>query len=326
MNPIVEVDGVERSFGDTRALCGLDLAVPEGRVVALLGPNGAGKTTLVRILSTLIPPDAGTARIAGFDVVKEPTAVRRVIGLAGQNAAVDETLTGRENLEMIGRLSRLSKRDAAKAAQEVLERVSLTDAADRQLKTYSGGMRRRIDLGAGLVARPRVLLLDEPTTGLDPANRIDLWAYLRDLVEEGASILLTTQYLEEADQLASEIVVIDHGRVIESGTPLELKRRLAGDLLDVTVTDGAALDSAARALEGVGDAAPTFDRAMNRLSVPAHDGATTLVDAVRRLDDAGVRLVDLALRRPSLDDVFLTLTGHAATVNGDERENEEVAQ
>ena len=197
----------------THARCAVSTSrYRKGSVVALLGPNGAGKTTLVRILSTLIPPDAGTARIAGFDVVKQPTAVRRVIGLAGQNAAVDDTLTGRENLEMIGRLSRLSKSVAKERAQEVLERVSLTEAADRQLKTYSGGMRRRIDLGAGLVAHPRVLLLDEPTTGLDPANRMDLWAYLRDLVEEGASILLTTQYLEEADQLASQIVVIDHGQ------------------------------------------------------------------------------------------------------------------
>jgi ABC-2 type transport system ATP-binding protein len=251
--------------------------------------------------------------------------VRRVIGLAGQNAAVDDTLTGRENLEMIGRLSRLSKAEARERAQEVLERVSLTDAADRQLKTYSGGMRRRIDLGAGLLSHPRVLLLDEPTTGLDPANRLDLWAYLRDLVEEGASILLTTQYLEEADQLASQIVVVDHGQVIESGTPLELKRRLAGDLLDVTVADHDALEKAARALEGAGDGPPTLDRATNRLSLPAHDGATTLVEAVRRLDDAGVRLVDLALRRPSLDDVFLTLTGHVASANGQEHETEEVA-
>ncbi|HXY92534.1 MAG TPA: ATP-binding cassette domain-containing protein, partial [Acidimicrobiia bacterium] len=242
MTPIVEVEGVERSFGNTRALCGIDLVVPEGRVVALLGPNGAGKTTLVRILSTLIPPGAGKARVAGYDVVQEPVAVRRSIGLAGQYAAVDETLTGRENLEMVGRLSRLSKSLARERAQEVLSRVSLVDAADRPLKTYSGGMRRRIDLGAGLVAHPRVLLLDEPTTGLDPASRMDLWAYLRELVAEGASILLTTQYLEEADQLASEIVVVDHGTVIASGTPLELKQRFASDVLDVTVGDLDSLD------------------------------------------------------------------------------------
>jgi ABC-2 type transport system ATP-binding protein len=316
MSPIVEVEGVERSFGETRALCGIDLVVPEGRVVALLGPNGAGKTTLVRILSTLIPPDAGVARVAGFDVVKQPVAVRRSIGLAGQHAAVDETLTGRENLEMIGRLSRLSRSLAKERAHEVLERVSLVDAADRQLKTYSGGMRRRIDLGSGLVAHPRVLLLDEPTTGLDPANRIDLWAYLRELVHEGASILLTTQYLEEADQLASEIVVIDHGRVIASGTPLELKQRYARDVLDVTVSDLDALERAAAALDGLGTEHPTLDRSTNRVSVPVSDGVETLTVAVRRLDDADVQLEDLALRRPSLDDVFLALTGHAAG-NGD---------
>src|SRR6478735_1267410 len=272
MTPIVEVQGVERSFGETRALCGIDLAVPEGSVVALLGPNGAGKTTLVRILSTLIPPDGGTARIAGFDVVKQPTAVRRVIGLAGQNAAVDDTLTGRENLEMIGRLSRLSKAQAKERAQEVLERVSLTDAGDRQLKTYSGGMRRRIDLGAGLVARPRVLLLDEPTTGLDPANRLDLWAYLRDLVNEGATILLTTQYLEEADQLASDVVVIDHGSVIARGTPLELKQRLAGDVLDVTV-EGEVLDQVVDLITDVGSGRPTDDRGTRRISLPIDGGA-----------------------------------------------------
>jgi ABC-2 type transport system ATP-binding protein len=311
--PIVEVEGVERSFGETRALCGIDLVVPEGRVVALLGPNGAGKTTLVRILSTLIPPDTGTARVAGFDVEREPVAVRRSIGLAGQYAAVDETLTGRENLEMIGRLSRLSKSLAAERAQEVLERVSLVEAADRELKTYSGGMRRRVDLGAGLVARPRVLLLDEPTTGLDPANRMDLWAYLKELVLEGASILLTTQYLEEADQLASQIVVIDRGRVIESGTPLELKHRLSGDVVELTVEDGDNLDRAAEALAPVGTGPPSVDRVMKRVSVPVRDGVNSLTDAVRQLDRAEVKLVDLALRRPSLDDVFLSLTGHAAT-------------
>jgi ABC-2 type transport system ATP-binding protein len=316
VTPIVEVEGVERSFGDTRALCGIDLVVPEGHVIALLGPNGAGKTTLVRILSTLIPPDAGKARVAGFDVLKQPVAVRRSIGLAGQYAAVDETLTGRENLEMVARLSRLSKKLAAERAQEVLERVSLTDAADRPLKTYSGGMRRRIDLGAGLVAHPRVLLLDEPTTGLDPANRIDLWAYLRELVREGASILLTTQYLDEADHLASEIVVIDHGRVIASGTPLELKQRYARDVLDVTVSDANSLEPAAQALEGLGTERPSVDRGTSRVSVPVSDGVQTLTVAVRKLDDANVHLVDLALRRPSLDDVFLALTGHA-TGNGD---------
>jgi ABC-2 type transport system ATP-binding protein len=316
-NAIVEVDSVTRSFGETHALSGVDLEVPEGGVVALLGPNGAGKTTLVRILSTLIEPDAGTARVAGFDVVQEPTAVRRCIGLAGQYAAVDETLTGRENLEMIGRLSRLSKSLAAERATEVLERVSLADAADRQLKTYSGGMRRRIDLGAGLVARPRVLLLDEPTTGLDPANRLDLWAYLRDLVNEGSTILLTTQYLEEADQLASDVVVIDHGSVIARGTPLELKQRLAGDVLDVTV-DGGVVDQVAELVGDIGSERPSVDRGTRRVSLPVDGGAESLVQVVRRLDEAGIKVVDITLRRPSLDDVFLTLTGHTTAYDADE--------
>jgi ABC-2 type transport system ATP-binding protein len=325
MSPIVEVQGVERSFGDTRALCGIDLAVPEGRVVALLGPNGAGKTTLVRILSTLLPPDAGTARIAGFDVVKQPTAVRRVIGLAGQYSAVDETLTGRENLEMVGRLSRLGKRTARERAVEVLERLSLSDAADRQVKTYSGGMARRLDLGAGLVARPRVLLLDEPTTGLDPRGRIELWAYLRDLVRGGASILLTTQYLEEADQLASEIVVIDHGTVIAAGSPLELKQRLAGDVIDVTVGDDG-LERAAAALASLGRGTPTIERGTNKVTMAAPDGAETLIEVIRALDEAGVSVADVALRRPSLDDVFLELTGHAATATATEQDPEETKQ
>jgi ABC-2 type transport system ATP-binding protein len=317
MNAIVEVEGITRSFGETNALRGVDLAVPEGGVVALLGPNGAGKTTLVRILSTLIEPDRGTARVAGFDVVEQPTAVRRCIGLAGQYAAVDETLTGRENLEMVGRLSRLSKSLAAERAAEVRERVSLTDAADRQLKTYSGGMRRRIDLGAGLVARPQVLLLDEPTTGLDPANRLDLWAYLRDLVNEGSTILLTTQYLEEADQLASDVVVIDHGSVIARGTPLELKQQLAGDVLDVTV-DGGVVDQVVELVSHIGSERPSVDRGTHRISLPVDGGAGSLVEVVRRLDDAGIKVVDITLRRPSLDDVFLSLTGHTTADDADD--------
>jgi ABC-2 type transport system ATP-binding protein len=308
---IVEVEGVARSFGETRALQGVDLCVPEGGVVALLGPNGAGKTTLVRILSTLIDPDAGHARVAGFDVVKEPIAVRRCIGLAGQYAAVDETLTGRENLEMVGRLSRLSKQDAARRAQEVLERVHLVDAADRQLKTYSGGMRRRVDLGAGLVARPQVLLLDEPTTGLDPANRLDLWDYLRVLVSEGSTVLLTTQYLEEADHLAGDVVVIDHGRVIAHGTPTELKARLAADVLDITV-QSSDLDRVATVLAEIGTDTPQVEGGARKVSVPVARGANDLVEAVRRLDDEGIAVADITLRRPSLDDVFLALTGHTA--------------
>src|SRR5262245_28079255 len=281
MPGIVEVEGITRSFGETQALRGVDLEVEEGSVLALLGPNGAGKTTLVRILSTLIPPDGGRARIAGFDVVEQPIAVRRCIGLAGQFAAVDEVLTGRENLEMIGRLSRLSKKEAKTRTEEVLERVGLTDDADRPLKGYSGGMRRRIDLGAGLVARPQVLLLDEPTTGLDPANRLDLWAYLRDLVNEGATVLLTTQYLEEADQLARDVVVIDHGTVIAKGSPRELKQRFAGDVLDVTLTSLDDLDRAASALDGLGSEPPRIDRGIAKVSVPVDKGVDALVEAVR---------------------------------------------
>jgi len=316
MPGIVEVEGITRSFGDTHALRGVDLEVEEGSVLALLGPNGAGKTTLVKILSTLLPPDGGRARVAGFDVVDAPIAVRRCIGTAGQFAAVDEVLTGRENLEMIGRLSRLSKKEAKRRTEEVLARVGLSEDADRPLKGYSGGMRRRIDLGAGLVARPRVLLLDEPTTGLDPANRLDLWAYLRDLVNEGATVLLTTQYLEEADQLARDVVVIDHGTVIAQGAPRELKQRFAGDVLDVTLTSLDDLDRAAAALAGVGSEAPRVERGVGKVTVPVEHGVDALVEAVRRLDDAQVSVADLGLRRPSLDDVFLALTGHTAGDDG----------
>ena len=284
MNAIVEVEGIARSFGETKALAGVDLSVPEGGVVALLGPNGAGKTTLVRILSTLIEPDAGTARVAGFDVVKQPTAVRRCIGLAGQYAAVDETLTGRENLEMVGRLSRLSKKVAAERAvggarTRVAHRCGRPSAQDL-LGRHAPPRRPRCGLGRAA----RVLLLDEPTTGLDPANRLDLWAYLRDLVNEGATILLTTQYLEEADQLASDVVVIDHGAVIAHGTPTELKQRLAGDVLDVTV-EGEELDRVVGLLDDVGSERPTVDRGTRRVSLPVDGGAGSLVEAVRRLDE-----------------------------------------
>jgi ABC-2 type transport system ATP-binding protein len=324
MTAIVEVDDIKRSFRETQALAGVSLEVPEGGVLGLLGPNGAGKTTLVRILSTLLEPDSGSARIAGFDVHRHATAVRKCIGLAGQYAAVDETLTGRENLEMVGRLSRLSRSLAKERAQEVLERVSLTDAADRPLKTYSGGMRRRIDLGAGLVAHPRVLLLDEPTTGLDPANRLDLWAYLRELANEGATILLTTQYLEEADQLASDVVVIDHGQVIARGTPTQLKQRFAADVLDVTVDDHQ-LDEVVAMLTTIGNERPVIDRGVRRVSVAVDHGAESLVEAVRRLDEASIKVVDIALRRPSLDDVFLALTGHVARQQASDDEGEEAS-
>jgi ABC-2 type transport system ATP-binding protein len=307
--PIVELSSICKSFGEVEALCGVDLEVPEGEVLGLLGPNGAGKTTLVRILATLLLPTSGQARIAGFDVRTQPMAVRRNIGLAGQFAAVDDALTGRENLQMIGQLSRLSSRDAKRRAGEVLERVSLADVGDRIVRTYSGGMRRRLDLGASLVAEPRVLLLDEPTTGLDPRGRNDLWAYLRELVREGTTVLLTTQYLEEADQMANEIAVIDHGGLIAKGTPDALKERVAGDVLDVSVVDHQQLDATARALDGVGCEEPQIDRELGRVRVPVRGGADSLIDAVKRLDTAGIAIADVAIHRPSLDDVFLALTG-----------------
>jgi ABC-2 type transport system ATP-binding protein len=312
MAPIVEVERIEKAFKQVRALCGLDLVVPEGQVVGLLGPNGAGKTTLVRILSTLLKPDGGRARIAGFDVEREPMRVRRTIGVAGQFSALDDALTGRENLEMIGRLCRLGASTAKRRAQEVLEKVSLDDAANHLVRTYSGGMKRRLDLGASLVANPPVLLLDEPTTGLDPRGRIELWAYLRQLVDEGTSLLLTTQYLEEADQMADEIVVIDHGVVIASGTSTELKQRVGGEVLEVTLLDTADIARAADALAPLGTDAPHTDEETKAVSVAVNGGAERLIEAAKRLDEATVGVADLALRRPSLDDAFLALTGHAA--------------
>ncbi len=309
---MIEVSGVSKSFGTTKALDSVDLRVREGSVLGLLGPNGAGKTTLVRVLATLLRPDAGTARVGGIDVLADPTTVRTIIGLAGQYAAVDETLTGRENLELVGRLYRLSKGDATNRAAEALERLSLADAADRQVKTYSGGMRRRLDLGASLVGRPKVLILDEPTTGLDPRTRLDLWDFLRDLVSDGTTVLLTTQYLEEADQLAQEIVVIDHGRVIAEGTSDELKARLGGDLVEVKVTHKADVQRAADAIASIGSEKPHIDAGGGRVTIPVSTGAAALLTAVRSLDEAGIALSDVGLRRPSLDDVFLALTGHGA--------------
>src|SRR5467141_1245294 len=308
--PAVRVEGVVKRFGATVALDGAGLEVPAGMVFGLLGPNGAGKTTLVRILATLLAPDTGRAEVSGVDVQKDPNTVRSLIGLAGQYAAVDETLTGRENLVMVGRLYRLGAKLAKVRAAESLERLGLVEAANRPVKTYSGGMRRRLDLGASLVGRPRVLILDEPTTGLDPRTRLDMWSFIRDLVAGGTTVLLTTQYLEEADQLANHSVVIDRGKVIASGTSDELKARLGSDLIEIEVR-AAELDRATAALAGIGCGAPVIDQASAQITIPGCAPVPDLMTALRILDSAGIVPVDLGLRRPSLDDVFLSLTGRS---------------
>ncbi|MER5421126.1 ATP-binding cassette domain-containing protein [Streptosporangium roseum] len=305
-DPIVVAEGLHKSFGDTHALRGLDLSVPKGRVCGVLGPNGAGKTTAVRILATLSDPDAGHARIAGYDVVREAGKVRERIGLAGQYAAVDEKLTGRGNLRMFGRLYHLSRREAHRRADELLDRFGLMEAADRQVAGYSGGMRRRLDLITCLILRPEVLFLDEPTTGLDPRSRGEIWDSIRELVADGTTVLLTTQYLDEADQLADDIAVIDHGQVIATGTPDELKATI-GDRLDVTLEDPAALPEAATVLHTLAGTDPTPTGA-DGLSVVLPVGGLRLADIVRELDRAGVAAADVRLRRPTLDEVFLRLT------------------
>ena len=317
----IVADGLVKHFGDVKAVDGIDLTVPYGTVYGLLGPNGAGKTTTVRILATLLTATAGRATVAGYDVASHPDAVRHEIGLTGQYAAVDEYLTGRENLDMVGRLYHLPPAYVKQRAAELLERFDLTDAADRPVKTYSGGMRRRLDLSASLVGSPKILFLDEPTTGLDPRSRLQMWEVISDLVADGTTVLLTTQYLEEADQLAERIVVIDKGRIIAEGTSDQLKTQVGGDRLEVVVQPGSSLDDAVTALRAVSDGDPTADEATRRLVAPVSGGSTVLVDAVRALDSHGVKVDDLALRRPTLDDVFLTLTGHAA-----EEAAEEAAQ
>jgi ABC-2 type transport system ATP-binding protein len=308
----IHAEGLVKHFGEVRAVDGLDLTVPYGTVVGLLGPNGAGKTTTVRILATLLRADSGRATVAGIDVASKPDAVRRAIGLTGQYAAVDEYLTGRENLDMVGRLYHLPAAYVRTRAEELLERFDLTDAADRPARTYSGGMRRRLDLSASLMATPSILFLDEPTTGLDPRSRLQMWEVINDLVADGTTVLLTTQYLEEADQLAQDIVVIDRGKVIAHGTSDDLKTQVGGDRLEVVVTSGSDLTAAVAALRAVSDGEATVDGDARKVTAPVSGGSTVLVDAVRALDSAGVKIDDLVLRRPTLDDVFLTLTGHAA--------------
>jgi ABC-2 type transport system ATP-binding protein len=308
----VEASGLEKAFGRTRALDGLDLEVETGAILGLLGPNGAGKTTTVRVLSTLLRPDRGTARVAGHDVVTEAAAVRRSIGLTGQYAALDDSLTGRANLIMIGQLCRLSRRAARRRAAELLEQFDLADAGDRGVKTYSGGMRRRLDLAASLVARPSVLFLDEPTTGLDLPSRMVTWDAVRALTATGTTVLLTTQQLDEADQLADRIAVVDRGRVIAEGTSAQLKTKVGGERVQLTVARQADLAAARDVLGRHADGPPQVDEAARTVEAPVTNGARRMPDIVRDLDAADVLLDDLGIRRPSLDDVFLTLTGHTA--------------
>ncbi len=317
--PMIEVEEVAKRFGQTQALAGVSLSVEKGSVLALLGPNGAGKTTLVRILSTLLKPDGGRAHVHGYDVVADADKLRGVIGLAGQYAAVDELLTGRENLELVGLWYHLDKAEYRSRAHEVLERFALAEAAERLVKTYSGGMRRRLDIGASLIARPPVLFLDEPTTGLDPRTRNDLWRFIEELVDSGTTVLLTTQYMEEAERLADRIVVIDTGRVIADGTAYQLKERLGGDMLEARVTHAADLPRAAALLAELVQASPVVDADQQRVGVPTAGGTTVLLAAGRRLEGEHIALDDLGIRRPSLDDVFLALTGSTAgSVEGGE--------
>lgn len=308
---IISVRDVRKSYGKLQALDGVTLDIKRGSVTALLGPNGAGKTTLVRILTTLLPLDSGVATVAGLDVMRYPQELRSVIGLAGQYAAVDETLTGRENLEMVGRLYHLHPLAAKLRAKELLQQLELTDAADRTVRTYSGGMRRRLDLAASLVIRPHVLFLDEPTTGLDPTSRFAMWNIIRDLVENGATVLLTTQYLEEADQLADYIFVIDHGRLIAQGTADELKEQVGGDILELHLATHHNAEQAALLVKQFGDEMPRADNTSGIVTMAVSRGAGVLVEAIRTLDNANLQLRDVMLRRPSLDDVFVKLTGHA---------------
>jgi ABC-2 type transport system ATP-binding protein len=310
--PMIEASGLHKSFGATHALRGLDLSAAEGSILGVLGPNGAGKTTAVRILTTLTAPDAGSATVAGIDVLRHPDEARRRIGVAGQYASLDELLTGRENLRMIGRLYRLDARTARSRTDALLERFELTDAADRPVKTYSGGMRRRLDLGAALISQPPVIFLDEPTTGLDPKGRLAMWDLIAELARGGTTVLMTTQYLEEADRLADDIAVIDHGIVIARGTADDLKRQVGGERLEVTISAGSPLDTAERVLGAIGEGAVLAHADARRVSVGVTNHGALLTRAIRELDAAGVQVDDIGFRRPTLDEVFLAVTGRPA--------------
>ncbi|QJT03733.1 ATP-binding cassette domain-containing protein [Streptomyces asoensis] len=316
----IYAEGLVKTFGDVKALDGVDLDVPEGTVLGLLGPNGAGKTTTVRCLTTLLRPDRGRAMVAGLDVLKHPNEVRRSIGLSGQFAAVDEYLTGRENLQMVGRLYQMKAGPAKARAAELLDQFGLTEAADRTAKTYSGGMRRRLDLAAALVVSPPVMFMDEPTTGLDPRNRQMLWEVIKRLVSGGTTLLLTTQYLEEADHLAHDIAVVDHGRVIARGTSDQLKARTGGERVEVVVHDRGHIATAAEVLAGFGKGETTVEQHTRKLTVPVTGGAKLLAEVIRELDTRGIEIDDIGLRRPTLDDVFLSLTGHVAETKAEEDE------
>jgi len=321
MDPAVAVHDVVKTYKglDHPALDGVTLSVERGQVYGLLGPNGAGKTTLIRVLSTLLKPDSGSAMVAGVDVMGDPIGVRNRIGLGGQHSAVDDFLTGRENVVMVGRLYNLTRTEAERRADEVLESISLTDAANRPVRTYSGGMRRRLDLAASLVGRPEVLFLDEPTTGIDPRSRIEIWGIIEGLVKEGTTLLLTTQYLEEADYLADNIGVIDNGQLIAEGSPDTLKDTIGGSMIELHV-DAADRERAIGVLDTLSDADPMFDESRELLVIPATDGSRSLIAVVRAMDDAEIAIVDIQLHKPTLDDVFLTLTGHSTDVEDQEPE------